>query len=362
LGWLGPVALLLTLSVGTVAAFRGVQRLYCRSRARPPVPGAAAPAELLSEKPSLRVTQTAASETESPEAPMAQVQDGAPARATTAPFSDADALLGLHESARSAEEAVRRAETAAAEANVAVLKARRAVIEANRVLRESSSGDDVAPASYHPQSGWADVAQLPPAGTSEPTASPTAEVLPLPVSEVPPPLQAAPRVAPDREVVGAPSDVAAAVKEPAVPERADTESPRVEESALSAQQAPPREAESGEARKEGTTLGLLISDLRTATPVLVQFLSDVKMLLLSLVSFLYWKVQALWIEFGPQIEVFLFRTANQTRAKASQVQETVQARLREAQVDELIQQKASSMKQWLNDQRKDFAKESAKNK
>ena len=86
------------------------------------------------------------------------------------------------------------------------------------------------------------------------------------------------------------------------------------------------------------------------------------MLLLSLVSFLYWKVQALWIEFGPQIEVFLFRTANQTRAKASQVQETVQARLREAQVDELIQQKASSMKQWLNDQRKDFAKESAKNK
>ena len=298
---------------------------------------------------------------------MAQGQDGAPARATTALFSDADALLGLHESARSAEEAVRRAETAAAEANVAVLKARRAVIEANRVLRESSSSDDGAPASSHLQSGWASVAQPPSPGTSEPAASgasltPAPEIHPLPVSEVPPPPQAPPRGASDREAVGVPSDAAAVAKVPAVPERAEAETPRVEESVLSAKQAPPREAESGEAREEGITLGLLMSDLRTATPALVQFLSDVKMLLLSLVSFLYWKVQALWIEFGPQIEVFLFRTANQTRAKASQVQETVQARLREAQVDELIQQKASSMKQWLKDQSKEFAKESAKNK
>ena len=102
-----------------------------------------------------------------------------------------------------------------------------------------------------------------------------------------------------------------------------------------------------------STFEMMVSDLRTATPVLMQFLSDVKMLLLSLFSLLYWKAQALWIEFGPQIEVFLFKTVNITRAKASQVQQTVQTRLREAQVDEIINEKASSMKKWLNEQRKE---------
>jgi len=109
-------------------------------------------------------------------------------------------------------------------------------------------------------------------------------------------------------------------------------------------------AVSGAAR---STFEMMMSDLRTATPVLKQFLSDVKMLLLSLFSFLYWKSQALWIEFGPQVEVFLFKTVNITRAKASQVQETVQTRLREAQVDDIINKKASSMKKWLNEQRKE---------